>query len=250
MCLQLCLSKYVQFVRFVSIRDSCVSITFPLPDLCLLLVLSRPNKNHVRDKERKNHHPRHAQEGTDRRLLVSHSHLLPHDPMRPPRILPRLRLRMPPAVKVPHVRAALVRVGVLSEAHAGPLGLGARRVGGRIGLVRGAALRRVLAPAAGAVEARRRAAEGGAAAREARGRAPAGGAGAAAVVGAAAGAVVVVVGGGEGAVVGGALCGGAEDGVGFCYCVEFAGCGGVVWVMVWVVSFGEGVEGSVVVFVS
>lgn len=107
----------------------------------------------------------------------------------------------------------------------------------------------MLAPAAGAVEARRRAAEGRAAAGEARGRAPAGGAGAAAVVGAAAGAVVVM-GGGEGAIVGGALRGGAEDGVGFCYCVEFAGCGGVVWVVVWVVGFGEGVEGSVVLFVS
>lgn len=57
------------------------------------------------------------------------------------------------------------------------------------------------------------------------------------------GAVVAVVGGGgEGAVVGCAFGGGAEDGVGFCYCVEFAGCVWVVAVVVWVVCFGEGVE--------
>lgn len=46
------------------------------------------------------------------------------------------------------------------------------------------------------------------------------------------------------AVVAGTLFGMREDAVGFAYAHEALGCVGIARVVVWVVGFGEGVEGS------
>lgn len=164
-------------------------------------------------------------------------------------------------VKVRHAGVAGVAEGVLAGPHAWLAGPGTCRV--RLLLVllapRGAvaasalvvgsaALVGVGAPAAAAVEAGGRAAELRLAAGEARGGAATRGAGG--VVGAAAGgvsgsvAVAVLVVADDVAVVGGALGGGSEDGVGVSDGVELCRGRGVIGVVVGVVGLGEGVKGS------
>lgn len=168
-----------------------------------------------------------------------------------PLILPLVRPRVARLVEVRHVVAVPERV--VARAHApvrgmlsAPVVAGALRrpaLGAAGGLVvRAAALLRLRAPAATAVEAGRRPAEGAAAAAQARGRPAAGGVGAvvrAVLRGSGTAAVEVQ----DVAVVGGAAVWVGEDVVGFRDLGEGMGGGGVVAVYVGVVLSGQGVEG-------
>jgi len=102
----------------------------------------------------------------------------------------------------------------------------------------------MLTPTTGAVERGWGTTELGASPGEAGRRAPTGGI--SAMIGASACMGVVMMGGGRrrnGVIISCTFGGITEDGVSFADFDEAFGCRGIVWVVVWVVGFGEGIEG-------